>query len=93
LEILRSNLYASVSGLTAQQAYALGDINLDGSINRFDFTTFRTAFAAEWGAAALAQLGANIVPEPSTGAMLAGTAMIAALRSYCGLACENSTAN
>lgn len=67
---LRSNLFSDVSSLTEAEAYLLGDINIDGQINRTDFAGFQQAFEAANGAGSFAQLLATI-PEPTSSVMLA----------------------
>jgi hypothetical protein len=75
--VLIGNLHVPVTtGLTQTQRYKLGDMNNNGTVNRDDFISFRTAFfaanpgsgAADWNAM-VASLGG--VPEPSSIALVA----------------------
>ena len=69
--ILRTNLFSDLSDLSTAAAYARGDINFDGLVNRFDYAAFRTAFEEAFGPGALGQLESGLVPEPSTAVLLA----------------------
>lgn len=69
--ILIGNLHVPVAdGLTQLQRYHLGDMNNNGTVDRNDFFSFRTAyFAANPGAGAAdfnAMVAAGGVPEPSS---------------------------
>ena len=72
-----SGLQADLSGLTANEAYARGDINRDGVNNLADFLLFRQAFDAANGEGAFVAL-VNGVPEPGTIVIL-GTGCLSVL--------------
>ncbi|QDU88826.1 Arylsulfatase precursor [Pirellulimonas nuda] len=78
--ILRQNLFSDVSNLDPQAAYALGDITQDGLINRFDFASFREAYAAAHGPNALSALDSAAVPEPGSAALIVGSTLLVLLR-------------
>jgi hypothetical protein len=64
-----SGLHANLSGLTAEQAYAKGDLNGDGVNDFQDLVLFRSAFNTAHGAGSFAALRAA-VPEPALGALI-----------------------
>ncbi|MEO0529991.1 MAG: PEP-CTERM sorting domain-containing protein, partial [Planctomycetota bacterium] len=63
--ILTANAESDLSGLTASQAYLLGDLNNDGFNDVVDFGLFKDEFIDANGPAAFDLLVAGI-PEPST---------------------------
>ncbi|WP_425398833.1 endonuclease/exonuclease/phosphatase family protein [Aeoliella sp.] len=63
----RNGQHVDMSGLTPDQAYALGDLNGDFRNNYNDFMLFKQNFEAQNGRGALQQLIAQ-VPESSSGA-------------------------
>jgi hypothetical protein len=66
-----SGLHSDLSGLTAEQAQALGDMNGDFENNYYDFALFKDAYDAANGAGAFAN--AVQAPEPAgVGAMAVG---------------------
>ena len=78
--ILTLNAEADLSGLTAAEAYQLGDLNNDGFNDVLDFGVFKDDFIAANGAAAFANLVAG-VPEPSSAVcLLAGLATLLGTR-------------
>lgn len=73
-QILRTNLFADVTGLVAESAFAMGDNNLDGIINRFDFAEFRSLYEQANGVGSFASLVSR-VPEPSCLVLLVSAAL------------------
>jgi len=63
-DILRTNLFGDLSGLSLAQAFALGDLNGDRAANELDFELFKNAYDAVNGAGALAR--ELSVPEASS---------------------------
>jgi hypothetical protein len=63
--MFRNGQSADMTGLTATQAFALGDLNGDFRNNHADYLIFKLAFEAAHGEAAFTALSAE-VPEPST---------------------------
>ncbi len=61
----RSNQLTDLTGLTASQAYAKGDLNADFHNNHADFVLFKKAYDARNGAGAFVAMLAA-VPEPAT---------------------------
>lgn len=62
---LKAGFNTDLTGLSAAEGYALGDINLDRKIDRFDFAQFRTQFDLANGVGAFEAMLAQ-VPEPAT---------------------------
>lgn len=78
---LIQGLHTDLSGLSAEQAFELGDLNGDFQTNFADFRLFKNAYMQWNGPAAFAQLSAA-VPEPGGVALaVAATATAAALRT------------
>jgi arylsulfatase A-like enzyme len=63
-QLFRVNLFADTSQLSPQQAYAMGDFDRSGRIDRVDFVLFEAAYDNFNGAGSFAQIGSNAVPEP-----------------------------
>lgn len=80
--ILSGNLFLDTSGLSFQDAYALGDIDFSGRVDLDDFVAFRRSWELLYGTAALSQLDA--VPEPACISLL-GIALVASLIRRRGL--------
>ena len=84
-------MYTGLSGLTAAEAYARGDLNGDFKNDASDFILFRRSYDDENGAGAF-ESALGSVPEPSaTGllvaggiALLAGRRRRMAVRLTCG---------
>jgi hypothetical protein len=72
--ILRTNLRTVLSGQTHQQAYFLGDITADLTINHADFAAFKSIYDAANGAGAFVAMLAT-VPEPTTCALISSFAV------------------
>jgi hypothetical protein len=80
-EIFLTNSYTDVSGLTAVDAYVLGDINGDLTINGLDFRLFKADFLNANGAGAAASLAAYTpVPEPASILLLTLAASLISIR-------------
>jgi hypothetical protein len=82
--ILRNNMHTSMSSLTHQQAYFLGDLTADKANNHADFVAFKTIYDEANGAGSFARMLAG-VPEPSSFALLvtAGMMTLTARRRRC----------
>lgn len=65
----RSGQHTDMTGLTASQAYALGDLNGDFKNNHADFVLFKTLFESANGAGSFAAMLVT-VPEPGYLAMV-----------------------
>jgi exodeoxyribonuclease-3 len=63
--MFRNGQFRDMTGLTAAQAYALGDLNGDIRNDHADFLIFKRSFEAAHGASAFAALFTE-VPEPPT---------------------------
>lgn len=74
----RSGQLANLTGLTASQAYAMGDLNGDKRNDHADFVLFKSAYDATNGAGAFIAM-VDAVPEPATGLLLLLGALAAAL--------------
>ena len=61
--IFRENLYTDLSGYTSEQAFLLGDLNLDGTSTGLDFRIFKSTFDAMNGSGAFEEM-LNSIPEP-----------------------------
>jgi hypothetical protein len=72
--ILRTNLRRVLSGQTHQQAYFLGDVTADLTINHDDFAAFKSIYDAANGAGAFVALLAT-VPEPTTCGLISSVAV------------------
>jgi hypothetical protein len=59
-----SHMYTDLSGLSAAEAYARGDLNGDFKTNAFDFALFRQAYDSANGDGAL-DSALQLVPEPT----------------------------
>jgi hypothetical protein len=68
--VVRNNFNANLTGLTAAEAYALGDMNTDGVNDELDFAEFKTAFDAVNGVGAFQAMLAQ-APEPGSQTLLA----------------------
>jgi len=73
--ILLQNIHADTSSMPITQTYELGDISLEGAINHTDFVRFKAIYNAANGEGAFEAFVAS-VPEPSTWALLSGSAAI-----------------
>ena len=71
----------SLDGLGSADAYALGDLDLDGKHSLHDAVLFRQYFDGAQGAGAFATI--QDVPEPST--LLLGGAAMLLLLTWCGV--------
>jgi hypothetical protein len=74
--ILHANQDANLSGKTLQEAYFLGDLNLDLKNDHADFQAFKLYFDAANGAGAFVAMLAG-VPEPSSLLMLLWVGLLA----------------
>lgn len=74
---LKAGFNADLSQLSAADGYALGDINLDGRVDRFDFAQFRDQYELVNGVGAFEAMLAQI-PEPTTLAMCLLSTIVAA---------------
>ena len=75
---LATHLHTNVSSLTPAQAYLLGDLTRDLTINGHDYRAFRFAYVEANGPGSFVAMLAA-VPEPSAG-MLAAIVVVAACR-------------
>jgi hypothetical protein len=76
--ILRTNQNADLSGNTLQQAYFLGDLNLDLAINYDDVQAFKYYYDTANGVGAFVAMLTS-VPEPSSLMTLAAAGLLAPL--------------
>ena len=67
--ILRSGQHTDLSGMTGDQAYAMGDLNSDLRNNHDDFVLFKSAFDQRNGVGTFSAMVAS-VPEPGSLALL-----------------------
>lgn len=64
--ILKANLFRDVSSLLPGDAFALGDNDLSGLVDGFDFSEFKLIFANANGRSLAVALEGARIPEPST---------------------------
>ena len=76
---LKSAFASDITQLSVVAGYAAGDINLDGRIDRFDFSEFKTQYNLVNGSGAFEALAAA-VPEPNTASSVAIAATCLLLR-------------
>lgn len=65
---LRDSQHSDLSGLTDEEAFMRGDINLDGTNNHADFVLFKSLYLEAHGPGSFAAIFA-VVPEPTTFAL------------------------
>jgi hypothetical protein len=79
--VLISGAHTSLAGLSPAEAYARGDLNLDGANDFHDFRLFEDEYIAVHGVAAFAELTAR-VSEPSASVLAVAAMLVGCLRRH-----------